>query len=442
MAELLDKSKQDSSADSQEQKFGLKSLILHLHPRRVPQAALELTHTWGLGGMAALLVAIQFVTGLLLRFVYAPFPGKAFDSIIMLQNEVLFGQFVRNIHHWSAIFLLTITFLHLLRVFFTGAFHRPRQFNWIIGCSLLFTVIASNFTGYLLPWDQLAYWAITVSTGMLEYLPVAGAQLREAVLGGPEVGAATLLIFYNLHTSILPLILLLLMLLHFWRIRKARGVIIPQKSANEANDYVAVYPNLIVKELVVALVLLAALLTLSAIFNAPLQAKANPYFSPNPAKAPWYFQGFQELLLHFHPLFAVLVIPFAAIVAMLAIPYLRYDAEPTGIWFISGRGRKMGLISAAIALVFTPLAILVDEYIISPSAALAAFPGYIIKGVIPLSFLLFFIAALYYLAKKKFAATRNEAVQTVFIFILTGFLILTATSVGFRWEGMRLAWPW
>ncbi len=442
MAELLDKSKQDSPADSQEQKFGLKSLVLHLHPRRVPQAVLKFTHTWGLGGMAALLIVVQFLTGLLLRFVYAPFPGKAYDSIIVLQNEVLFGQFVRNIHHWSAIFLLAITFLHLLRVFFTGAFHGPRQFNWIIGCSLLFIVVAANFTGYLLPWDQLAYWAITVSTGMLEYLPLFGTELREAVLGGTEVGAATLLIFYNLHTSILPLLLFLLMLLHFWRVRKAHGVMVPQNSGNEANNYVAVIPNLVVRELATALVLLAVVLTVSAVFNAPLQAKANPDFSPNPAKAPWYFQGFQELLLHFHPVFAVLVIPFTAILVMLAIPYLRYDAEPTGIWFISGKGRKMGSISAAIALILTPLAILLDEYVISPSAALAIFPGYIIKGVIPLSFLLIFIAALYYLSKKKFAATKNEAVQAVFIFILTGFLILTATSVGFRGEGMRLAWPW
>ncbi len=442
MAERLIKSKQNSSIDSQEQKFGLKSLILHLHPPRVPEAVLKFTHTWGLGGMAALLIAVQFLTGLLLRFVYAPFPGKAYDSILVLQNEVLFGQFIRNIHHWSAIFLLAITFLHLLRVFFTGAFHPPRQFNWIIGCGLLFIVVAANFTGYLLPWDQLAYWAITVSTGMLEYLPLFGAELREAVLGGTEVGAGTLLIFYNLHTSILPLLLFLLMLLHFWRIRKARGVIIPGKFGNEANNYVAVIPNLIVRELVVALVLLAVLLNVSAVFNAPLQAKANPDFSPNPAKAPWYFQGFQELLLHFHPLFAVMVIPFTAMLAMLAIPYLHYDAEPTGIWFISGKGRKMGLISAAIALILTPLAILLDEYIITNSATLAAFPAYIIKGVIPLSFLLIFMAALYYLLKRKFAATKNEAVQAVFIFILTGFLILTATSVGFRWEGMRLAWPW
>jgi len=225
-------------------------------------------------------------------------------------------------------------------------------------------------------------------------------------------------------------------------VRKAHGVMVPQNSGNEANNYVAVIPNLIVRELAAALVLLAVLLTVSAVFNAPLQAKANPDFSPNPAKAPWYFQGFQELLLHFHPAFAVMVIPFAAILAMLAIPYLRYDAEPTGVWFISGKGRKMGLISAAIALILTPLAILLDEYIISSSAALAAFPGYIIKGLVPLTFLLVFIAVLYYLLKKKFAATRNEAVQAVFIFIITGFLILTVTSVGFRWEGMRLAWPW
>jgi quinol-cytochrome oxidoreductase complex cytochrome b subunit len=435
-------SKQDSVSRSNESKSGLKSLALHFHPPRVPQAVLNLSHTWGLGGMALVLIVVQLLTGLLLRFVYAPFPGKAYDSMLVLQKDVLFGPFIRNIHHWSAIFLVSITFLHLLRVFFTGAFQQSRKFNWILGCCLLVLVIASNFTGYLLPWDQLAYWAITVSTGMLEYLPVIGSQLREAVLGGTEVGSATLLIFYNLHTNILPMLLFFLMALHFWQIRKAHGVIVPLKNGNEAANYVSVIPNLVVREMAVALVLLAVIFTLSAILNAPLQVQANPDFSPNPAKAPWYFQGFQELLLHFHPVFAVLIIPIMVILAMLVLPYLHYDSEPNGIWFISDKGRKMGLISAIIALLLTPIAILLDDFIINPSLTLAIIPGFILKGIVPLGSLLIFITALYQFLKRKFIATRNETVQAIFIFILVGFLILMITSVSFRGEGMHLTWPW
>jgi quinol-cytochrome oxidoreductase complex cytochrome b subunit len=143
------------------------TLILHFRPRIVPERTLRFTLTWGLGGMAVVLVFMLMGTGLLLKFAYEPFPGRAYDSIAQLQNDVLFGQLIRNIHHWSANLLLVVVFLHFLRVFFTGAFHPPRQFNWIFGLALFVTVLLSNFTGYLLPWDQLAYWAITICTGML-----------------------------------------------------------------------------------------------------------------------------------------------------------------------------------------------------------------------------------------------------------------------------------
>jgi quinol-cytochrome oxidoreductase complex cytochrome b subunit len=137
-----------------------RGLLLHFRPRVVPERTLRLSLTWGLGGMAAVLVFLLFGTGLMLKFVYEPFPGRAYDSILYLNNHVPFGQLIRNIHWWSANGLLLVTFLHFLRVFYTGAFAAPRQFNWIIGLTLFTAVIFSNFTGYLLPWDQLAYWAI------------------------------------------------------------------------------------------------------------------------------------------------------------------------------------------------------------------------------------------------------------------------------------------
>ena len=147
------------------------SLILHFRPRTVPERTLRLTLTWGLGGMAVVLVFLLFGTGVLLKFVYEPFPDKAYESILHLQRDVLFGGLIRNIHHWSGNGLLVVIFLHFLRVFFTGAFHPPRQFNWIIGLVLFFTVLSSNFTGDLMPWAQLAFWAITICTIMLEYIP-------------------------------------------------------------------------------------------------------------------------------------------------------------------------------------------------------------------------------------------------------------------------------
>ena len=111
-------------------------------------------------------------TGVLLKFVYEPTPVEAYASIQTLLSGVPFGRMVRNMHHWGAHLLVVIVFLHMMRVFFTGAFHPPRQFNWIVGLALFCTVLAANLTGYLLPWDQLAYWAVTVSTGMLKYIPL------------------------------------------------------------------------------------------------------------------------------------------------------------------------------------------------------------------------------------------------------------------------------
>ena len=213
-----------------------KNLILHIHPVMVRGATLKFKHTFGLGGMTALLFVLQVLTGILLRFAYEPFPGKAYDSILHIQNHVLFGQFVRNIHHWSGIFLVILAFLHLLRVFYTGAFHLPRRSNWVIGVVLLILLVFSNFTGYLLPWDQISYWAVTVSTSMLEYVPGIGKGLESLVRGGKDLGPATLLIFYNFHTSILPLTIVILMTFHFWKVRKAGGVVVPGGTSNPDKD--------------------------------------------------------------------------------------------------------------------------------------------------------------------------------------------------------------
>ena len=220
--------------------------------------------------------------------------------------NVLFGQLIRNIHHWCGVFLVIITFLHLLRVFFTGGYQSSRKVNWIIGLILFVFIIGSNFTGYLLPWDQLAYWAVTVGTSLLEYIPYIGTTLRELMIAGDEINSQTLLIFYNFHTAVFPILILLLMAYHFWRVRKAGGIMLPN---DEEKNFVPTFPNLVYKEFVVALALLAIILIFSVFSNAPLLTKANPDFSLNPTKAPWYFAGIQELLMHFHPFIAAFFIP-------------------------------------------------------------------------------------------------------------------------------------
>ena len=415
-----------------------RSLLLHFRPRAVSSRTLRFNLTWGLGGMAAVLVFLLFGTGLMLKFVYEPFPGRAYDSILHLQNNVPFGQLTRNIHHWSANILLVIVFLHFLRVFFTGAFTVPRQFNWIIGLALFAGVILSNFTGYLLPWDQLAFWAITVSSSMLEYIPGVGAWLQELILGGDELGPQTIANFYAIHTAILPALLLLVLPFHFWRIRKANGLVIPRspdEDPESLGEKVETIPNLIIREVTVALVLLAIILVISMLFNAPLGGKANPGLSPNPTKAPWYFMGFQELLMHFHPLFSLFIIPLLLTVGLLMIPYINYQADTAGVWFCSGKGRRMAVIAVVTAITATVAGVLVDEFVIGSKQA---GPNLISSGVLPFAIVLAGCIGFYFLMKKKFEATNNEAIQALFVLLVTSFVVLTIIGVWFRGSGMRL----
>jgi quinol-cytochrome oxidoreductase complex cytochrome b subunit len=338
-----------------------------------------------------------------------------------------------------------VAFLHLLRVFFTGAFHAPRQFNWVIGSGLFLLVLFSNFTGYLLPWDQLAFWAITICTGMLEYIPGIGLWVQKLIQGGPEVGLGTLSNFYAIHTAILPASLLILMPFHFWRIRKVGGLVIPrepEQSSGERGGSVPAIPHLLLREIVVALVLLAAVLVFSMLFNAPLGSKANPGLSPNPTKAPWYFMGIQEMLLHFHPLFALFVIPALMLVALIALPYINYQVNTAGVWFASRKGRKMAFLAAVAAVIGTPLGIVADEYLLEVAARLPTIPTWITNGLVPFALLLATIAAFYIFMQRRNAASNTEAVQMVFVLLLVAFVVLTITGIWFRGTGMKLVWPW
>jgi len=420
------------------------SLILHFRPRNVQERTLRFTLTWGLGGMAVVLIILLFGTGILMKFVYQPFPDKAYGSILYLQRDVLFGQFVRNIHHWSGNILLIVVFLHFLRVFFTGAFHPPRQFNWIIGLCLFLTILMSNFTGYLLPWDQLSFWAITICTGMLEYIPVVGLWFQRLIRGGSEVGTSTLANFYAIHTAILPVLLIALITFHFWRVRKAGGLVTPRKPEEDEHirgKMVPSIPNLILREIVVASVVVGSVLMISVFFDAPLGSEANLGLSPNPTKAPWYFMGFQEILIHFHPIIALCLIPLLIGIGLVGIPYVSYPSSTVGIWFASLRGRRMAVSSALVALIATPLGILSDEYVFDFAGWMPGVSSLLTNGLIPLSVIMSGFYVFYFMMKRRNSPDRNEALQMVFVFLITAFIIFTITGIWFRGSGMRLVWP-
>ncbi len=434
------------ATDAERARTVVGTFVLHLRPVRVPEATIRFTHTFGLGGASLVLLSILALTGSLLMLGYTPVPGDAYASIERLQGEVVFGSFVRAVHHWSANLLVLVAGIHMLRVFFTGGFLDGRELNWVVGIILFAAIAASAFTGYLLPWDQLAYWAVTIVTGMAAYVPVAGPALASLLRGGEEIGPATLGTYFALHTQWLPVLLFAGAGFHFWRVRKAGGVIVPPDAVRDEKGKPAqalFLPHLLWRETAVALVLLAAVSLFSAVVRAPLGPAANPGLSLNPAKAPWYFLGFQELLVHLHPLFAVVVVPLLGATALVALPYLGFPkGEPRGAWFLSETGRRTALLAALAALVATPVLVLADAAILGVSGPPSGGAAILTRGVLPTAALLAACAASFRIVRSRFGASRLEATQALFVFLAVAFAVLTATGIWFRGAGMRLVWPW
>jgi quinol-cytochrome oxidoreductase complex cytochrome b subunit len=202
----------------------MNNVFLHLHPVRVKRHAVRYTYTFCLGGVSFFLFLALTVTGLYLMFFYVPSVSRAYQDIQAIEASVAFGSFVRNMHRWAAHLMVLTVFLHMIRVFYHGAYKPPREFNWVIGVVLLFCTLWLSFTGYLLPWDQIAFWAITVGTQMALYAPLLGAESSFFLLGGIQVGQDTLLRFYVMHVIAFPLITAILLIVHFWRIRKDGGI--------------------------------------------------------------------------------------------------------------------------------------------------------------------------------------------------------------------------
>lgn len=430
-------------------RLALNDLILHLHAPRFAKRSLRFTYSFGLGGLSIMLFVILAFTGVLLMFSYTPVPDDAYRSMIDLKSEVWLGQMIRNLHHWSGNLLLILAVLHMLRVFFTGAFHAPREFNWLLGLALVGLVALSNFTGYLLPWDQLSYWAVTIGTGMIEHIPLLGPDISRTLIGGAEVGAGTLQNFFALHVVVIPFSMMVLISFHIWRVRKD-GFTIPRDVDEAPLDErrvvrVTTIPHLVSIELAVGIIVLALLLAWSAWVDAPLLEAADPNHPPNPAKAAWYFMGFQELLLHFHPAYVSFVIPALAALALFWLPYIDRDPDRdpdvTGIWFRSRRGRWLAAISAPLGVGVTAGLVLVDEYWLNLPELLHFLPVSISNGLVPLGVLLVALFAYYRLLRAR-GATVSEANLALFTLLFMSFVTLTVIGVYFRGENMALMYPW
>jgi len=377
----------------------ISSFFLHVHSAKVRRHSLRASYTLGLGLISLYLLAVLIITGVALMLYYTPHPSAAYRSMKDLEFAVTFGMILRNMHRWAAHAMVLVVFLHMCRVFFTGSYKAPRQFNWVVGVGLLLLTLGLSFTGYLLPWDQLAFWAITVGTNIAGYAPGLGAGLKYLLLGGNVIGEGALLRFYVLHCVILPGAAFALVGLHLYRIRKdglsgpppaeprrveevapgrfpastrSYGLVAlanrPAQPVVEADpeDEVLAWPHLLYREVLLLLVVLVTLHVVALLFNAPLEEMADPTRTPNPAKAPWYFLGLQELVSYSAFIGGVLV-PTLLVVVLMLLPYFDRSPQGVGIWFAPER-RWANRIFAVMAGM-TVLVTLVGMYFRGPNWA-------------------------------------------------------------------------
>ncbi len=305
----------------------------HLHAPTVSRRALYPLTTLGLGIAALTCLGVLLVTGLTLFLYYVPEQHEAYERILHITTTLRFGALVRNLHFLAANALVIIAVLHLTRVFLTGSYRR-RGVNWLYGLVLLLLILAANFTGYLLPWDQISYWAIKVGASLVGYYPVIGHALQTFLLGGEEIGPDTLPRAFALHAGAIPIALVVLSSLHLWRIRKDGGL---AAAAREPDDKLPTNPWLYRAEGAVVLLTLTILLALTLFIDAPIYERADPLHPPNPARAPWYFVGAQEMVSHSAFLGGVVAPTLIALFLLLA-PMLDRSHAPGGHWF--GREKR------------------------------------------------------------------------------------------------------
>ena len=374
----------------------MSNLFLHLHPVKVKRHALKFNYTFGLGGLSLLLFIVEAVTGAFLMFYYVPSVERAFFDMKDLRFAVYFGVLMRNMHRWAAHGMVAVVFLHMCRVFYTAAYKYPREFNWVLGVFLFVVTLAFSYTGYLLPWDQLAFWGVTVGTNIAGSVPLIGKTIKFLLLGGNITGQNALLRFYVLHCFVLPMVVVVMMGIHFWRIRKDGGISGPQVETpgkestqevfpaqpekkyalmsvmkgksllidKEPEHTESTFPYLVSKELTFTIISLVVLLVISYCFNAPLEEMANPEKTPSPAKAPWYFLWIQEMISWASPFWSGVVFPGLVLFALLLLPYLDRDPRGVGVWFAPERKKIVTIFTVAVIAVV--ILILIGEYCRGP----------------------------------------------------------------------------
>lgn len=479
-----------------------QNVFLHVMPTRLHRYSLRASATGGLGIITLVLFFLLVVTGVLLMIYYKPATDQAYESMKDIQYVVPTGRFMRNIHRWAAHAMVACVILHMARVFYTAAYKGRRQFNWFVGMILFVLTLALSFTGYLLPWDQLAYWAVTIGSeiaqspreltdalGITSWLDVGGFQ-KHLLLGAEHVGQEALIRFYVLHIMVLPLVMGVFLVVHFWRIRKDGGLARPASAdldpeavvdetpqgSTSANGPAApapdaagpdadllktyglmavvpgrtpavdrnllntlpTWPNAMYAIAALSMITVALMLILGYYFDAPLKEFANPAVPENPAKAPWYFLGLQELV-SYSAFTGGIVIPAIVVVGLMLVPYLDREQEDIGVWFGGRRGRHVCL---ATALFTTAVVLAVLTFTVSAGWLRTWFPDIpqiIITIVNPGTVMLAAYIVWSLAVTKRTNSTRMGALA-VFTCFLVSFVILTYFATVHRGPNWGFYW--
>jgi quinol-cytochrome oxidoreductase complex cytochrome b subunit len=460
-------------------------VFLHIHSVRVHRWALRWSTTWGLGLLCAASFLVTLVTGVLLMFYYKPYPEAAYLSMKDIHFVVPTGRFIRNIHRWAGNLMVVGVFLHMARVFYTASYRSPREFNWLVGMGLLVVTLGLSFTGYLLPWDQLSYWAITIGANIAQsprevtdaldvtrWIDPGGLQ-KLLLLGAEDVGPEALIRFYLLHVMLLPLVLGALLSVHIWRVRKDGGLArpldadarvgelpvntypvfteAPQKTYHLAalvkgrplvqggpENTLPAWPHLFYAEAALFMLTVAICVTLALFLDAPLKEIANPAVPENPAKAPWYFLGLQELV-SFSAFMGGIGIPTLVLLGLGLIPYLDRERAGTGNWFGGPGGARLVLRSTAFGL---GAVLALEAFAVRFGWIRQWFPQapqLVITAINPGTVLTALYAAYSVWIVRRYGSARAGALA-LFTCFLCGFVILTIIGTYFRGPNWDFFW--